>query len=176
MINSPEQIPYRSVYLAVGLLVAGGCWGVDLCCVTLTMARTACGGRIPQHDTPPPLLPPGRHGCLPLTATLPPMSCRSTGLAMFISGLVLWQTEGQSALIGLWVCECRWARCARVCQHFALELLAVMAAQLGAVLVPRLPACLALLSSRRFPAVSVLCRRPARLHSRLPLHVGASAS
>ncbi|KAI7844016.1 hypothetical protein COHA_002553 [Chlorella ohadii] len=48
MINTPEQIPYRSVYLAVGLLLAG--------------------------------------------------------LAMFISGLVLWRTEGQSALIGLWIC------------------------------------------------------------------------
>ena len=29
MINSPEQIPYRSIYLAVGLLVAGGCRGAD---------------------------------------------------------------------------------------------------------------------------------------------------
>lgn len=48
MINTPEQIPYRSIYLAVGLLLAG--------------------------------------------------------LAMFISGLVLWRTEGQSALIGLWIC------------------------------------------------------------------------
>ncbi|KAG7666996.1 hypothetical protein Ndes2526B_g04516 [Nannochloris sp. 'desiccata'] len=26
------------------------------------------------------------------------------GLAMFISGMVLWTTEGTSAMIGLWVC------------------------------------------------------------------------
>lgn len=116
MINSPEQIPYRSVYLAVGLLLAGGCWGVALLCIRSPWHALHVD-RIPQHDTPPPLLPPGSHGCLPLTATLPPTSCRSTGLAMFISGLVLWQTEGQPALIGLWVCEWRWARWARARQH-----------------------------------------------------------
>ena len=35
MINTPEQIPYRSVYLAVGLLLAGGCRAqarTETCC------------------------------------------------------------------------------------------------------------------------------------------------
>lgn len=35
MINTPEQIPYRSVYLAVSLLLAGGCWAQaesETCC------------------------------------------------------------------------------------------------------------------------------------------------
>lgn len=32
------------------------------------------------------------------------MANTSAGLAMVVAGLVLWQVEGISALIGLWVC------------------------------------------------------------------------
>ena len=39
--------------------------------------------------------PAATAACLP--------GCLSAGLAMFISGMVLWRTEGSHALIGLWV-------------------------------------------------------------------------
>jgi hypothetical protein len=42
--------------------------------------------------------------CKRLIIILNVMVNTSAGLAMLVAGLVLWQVEGMSALIGLWVC------------------------------------------------------------------------
>lgn len=100
----PKEIPanvLRSVLCAIGLLVLGTLSSVysimnvggvtaGFCCVVVS---SSCWFVFWQKSPRP----------------LDCSSCRSlppspTGLALFISGMVLWRVEGTSALIGLWVC------------------------------------------------------------------------
>lgn len=152
MINSPEQIPYRSVYLAVGLLLAGArpsaaatrcslplnrCGHVLPCaCCGVLLLRAA---ELPHtaQGLPPQLLPLLARSPRPASAAdrrlLWPHLSVLPGLAMLISGLVLWRTEGQSALIGLWICE---RRCTLPAHRSCL-----CAAGLGAACLPQPRAC-----------------------------------
>ncbi len=91
---------------------------------------------------------------------------------MFISGLVLWRTEGQSALIGLWICE-------PCCFCSAAAAVHAVRPPIGCCSVPLLSARMAaavhpLSCTHSTSASPALCRRPARLHSGLLLHVGAA--
>ena len=60
--------------------------------------------KLPDHCTIPFDLRRRRWRHPPRLPADLPIPCRPpAGLAMFISGMVLWRTEGTHALIGLWV-------------------------------------------------------------------------
>ena len=117
-----QQVPWKSVYLAGGLLIAGACsWRLPC---QLSWAVAGCRSRsgwpdiaraaLAPHATSPPAAaatcPPDCSAARPAddaaqAAPLlrPSSTTHPAGLTMFISGMVLWQTEGAEALIGLWV-------------------------------------------------------------------------
>ena len=110
-----QQVPWKSIYLAGGLLIAGappagspGGWqplsrgGMHE--LQWPAPTSPCRGTSP----PPPAAPDCSAAAGTATAAqaaplLRPSSTTPAGLTMFISGMVLWQTEGTEALIGLWV-------------------------------------------------------------------------
>lgn len=100
MMPAAQQIPWRSVYFALGLLLAG-----EPSRQPSPLPASRRGDPDTWHKRRCPLWPSGcrRRRCRLTAACCRPLpSC--AGLTMFVSGLVLWQTEGNSALIGLWIC------------------------------------------------------------------------
>jgi hypothetical protein len=133
-----QQVPWKSIYLAGGLLIAGAfTWCSPAClCGPWWSAEAPVGLR---DAACPALLPAqprrrgsrllGRHRPQPLRPCpcCCSQQCLLAGLTMFISGMVLWRTEGTEALIGLWVLGLLvfipgfYFTCAPGCDCFALH-------------------------------------------------------